>query len=78
MPGSSNETKETETTTTPTAGRNMYIWILLGRIKLGMRRAKGWILRGGASQRQTHSVGKRDSCEMRKLCGGHDKSKEGR
>lgn len=77
MPGSSTETKEKETASTPPAGRKASVWILLGRVKIGMRRVKEWISRGGASRRQTHSVGKRDSCEMRKLCGGHDKSQNG-
>ena len=78
MPISSTENQETEAASAPHVGLKSGIWILLGRVKIGLRRVKGWIFRGGASRRQTHSVGKRDSCEMRKLCGGHAKNKDGR
>ena len=78
MPVSSTETEETETATTPPVARKASVWILLGRVKLGIRRVKEWIFRGGSSRRLTHSVGKRDSCEMRKLCGGHDVKKQER
>lgn len=74
----STETQKTDTATTPRVGRKVGIWLLLRRAKLGLRLVKGWIFRGGSSRRLTHSVGKRDSCEMRKLCGGHDKNKQGR
>lgn len=75
MPVSSTETEETTTASAPPPVQKVNIWILLGRVKIGMRLVKGWIFRGGASRRQIHSVGKRDSCEMRKLCGGHDVKK---
>lgn len=78
MPVPSTETQKTDTATTPRAGRKVGIWLLLRRAKLGLRLLKGWIFRGGSSRRLTHSVGKRDSCEMRKLCGGHDVKKRER
>lgn len=78
MPVTSTETQKTDTVATPRAGRQVGIWLLLRRAKLGLRLLKGWIFRGGSSRRLTHSVGKRDSCEMRKLCGGHDVKKQGR
>ena len=74
----STETQETETSTTPRIGQKGGIRLLLRRAKLGLRLVKGWIFRGGSRKRLTHSVGKRDSCEMRKLCGGHAKNKDGR
>jgi len=75
---SSTKTKETATASAPPSVLKVGIWLLLRRAKLGLRLVKGWIFRGGSSRRLTHSVGKRDSCEMRKLCGGHDKNKQGR
>lgn len=78
MPDSSTEPQEEATAPTPPVGRIRHIRIFLGRIKIGMCLVKVWIFRGGASRRQIYSVGERDSCEMRKLCGGHEKNKEGR
>ncbi len=72
---SSPATQETATTSAPPAGRKVGIRIFLGRAKLGVRRVKEWIFRGGASSRLIYSVGKRDSCEMRKLFGGHSVKK---
>ena len=75
MPISSKKPQETQTGSVPPTGRKFDIGTLLVRAKLGMRLAKGWIFRGGASRRLTHSVGERDSCEVRKLFGGHDVKK---
>ena len=73
MYSSSPETEETADT--PPAARKMDIRMILVRVKIGARRVKGWIFRGGSSRRLICSVGKRDSCEMRKLCGGRDVKK---
>jgi hypothetical protein len=51
--------------------RNVVIRIFLGRVVLGVRQIKGWVLRGGGSRRLIYSEGRKDSCEMRKLFGGH-------
>jgi hypothetical protein len=75
MHSSSPETEETADTPAPPAARKMDIRMILVRVKIGARRVKGWILRGGSSRRLICSVGKRDSCEMRKLCGGRDVKK---
>lgn len=78
MPDSSIDPQEEATSPVPTVGRMTHIWLFLGGVKLGLCRVKEWIFRGGANRRQIHSVGKRDSCEMRKLCGGHGKKNGGR
>lgn len=67
--------KTTAESDPPPTSQKIDIWILLVRAKLRIRLIKGWIFRGGTSRRLTHSVGKRDSCEVRKLFGGHDQNK---
>lgn len=68
-------TQEPPISSTPPSGRKVIVWAFLTRVALGAKWIKGWIFRGGDSRRLTYSVGKRDSCEMRKLCGGHDVKK---
>jgi hypothetical protein len=75
MRSSSTETEETTAVSVPPSALKVDIWILLGRVKIGIRQVKGWVFRGGPSRRLNCSVGKRDSCEMRKLFGGHERKK---
>lgn len=64
-------THEIATSDTSSSDRKVVVRIFLGRVVLGVRLIKGWILRGGGSRRLIYSEGRKDSCEMRKLFGGH-------